>query len=69
MDEASPVISHVIDAVGRTFHDDKDAIDRFLNTPHTLLANRTPLDMTRSGPAGTDAVLALLRRADSGVAI
>ncbi|MEM1381231.1 MAG: antitoxin Xre/MbcA/ParS toxin-binding domain-containing protein [Pseudomonadota bacterium] len=69
MSERLYEVGRVVDAVSRTFHGDKDAINHFLNHPHTLLDGRTPLDMARSSSAGADAVMNLLRRAESGFAV
>lgn len=68
MSERLYEISRVVDAVGRTFHGDRQAIDRFLNMPHALLSGRTPLELARSSSAGADAVIKLLRRAEAGFA-
>ena len=58
----------VVDAVGRAYRGDRDAIDTFLNRPHPLLDGETPFDMARSSSAGTEAVLNLIRRAEAGIA-
>lgn len=61
-------VSRVVDAVGRTYHGDRQAIDRFLSMPHALLSGRTTLEVARSSSAGADAVIKLLRRAEAGFA-
>ena len=61
-------VGRVVDAVGRAYHGDRDAIDTFLNRPHPLLDGETPFDMARSSSAGADAVLNLIRRAEAGIA-
>ena len=61
-------VGRVVDAVGRAYHGDRDAIDMFLNRPHPLLDGETPFDMARSSSAGADAVLNLIRRAEAGMA-
>jgi putative toxin-antitoxin system antitoxin component (TIGR02293 family) len=62
-------ISRVVDSVSRAFHGDEHAIHTFLNKQHPLLDGMTPFDMARSSSAGADAVLNLLRRAESGTAV
>ena len=57
----------VVDVVNRVHHGDRDAIDAFLSRPHPLLEGETPFDMARSGSAGAEAVLNLIRRAEAGV--
>ena len=61
-------VGRVVDAVGRAYHGNRDAIDTFLNRPHPLLDGETPFDMARSSSAGADAVLNLIRRAEAGIA-
>lgn len=61
-------VGRVVDAVGRAYHGNRDAIDTFLNRPHPLLDGETPFDMARSSSAGADAVLNLVRRAEAGIA-
>ena len=61
-------MGRVVDAVSRTYHGDRDAIDTFLNRPHPLLEGETPFDMARSSSAGMEAVLNLIRRAEAGIA-
>ena len=43
-------------------------IRAFLTRPHPLLDGKTPLDTARSGRAGADEVLTLIRRARAGIA-
>ncbi len=62
-------ISRVIDAAARAWHGDRAATLAFLDRPHPLLAGQSPLDMARSSTAGADAVLALIRRAEAGIAL
>ena len=69
MSERLYEVGRVVDAVSRTYHGDSDVIDRFLRRPHQLLNGRTPLAMAQSSSAGTEAVINLLRRADSGFAV
>ena len=61
-------VGRVVDALGRAYHGDREAIDTFLNRPHPLLEGATPFDMARSSSAGTEAVLNLIRRAEAGIA-
>ena len=61
-------VGRMVDAVGRAYHGDRDAIDTFLSRPHPLLDGETPFDMARSSSAGADAVLNLIRRAEAGIA-
>ena len=61
-------VGRVVDAVGRAYHGDRDAIDTFLNRPHPMLEGETPFDMARSSSAGAEAVLNLIRRAEAGMA-
>ena len=69
MSERLYELGRVVDAVGRAYHGDREAIDTFLNRPHPLLDGKTPFDMARSNSAGADAVLNLLRRAEASVAV
>lgn len=69
MSERLYEISRVIDALGRIYHGDRDAVMRFLTEPHQLLDNQSPLEIARSSSAGSDAVLNLLKRAESGFAV
>ena len=60
-------LGRVVDAVGRAYHGDREAIETFLNRPHPLLDGETPFDMARSSSAGAEAVLNLIRRAEAGM--
>lgn len=62
-------VGRVVDALGRAYRGDREAIDGFLNRPHPLLDGETPFDMTRSSSAGAEAVLNLIRRAEAGFAL
>ena len=68
MSERLYEVGRVVDAVGRAYRGDREAIDTFLNRPHPLLEGETPFDMARSSSAGTEAVLNLVRRAEAGIA-
>lgn len=69
MSERLYEVSRVVDAVSRVYHGDSAAITRFLERPHKLLGGRTPLSMAQSSSAGADAVVNLIRRAESGFAV
>ena len=69
MSERLYEVSRVLDAVSRVYHGDEDAILRFLNRPHKLLGGRSPMEMARSNSAGADAVINMLRRAESGFSV
>ena len=69
MSERLYEIGRIVDAVGRVYHGDRDAIEAFLHRPHPLLDGKTPFDMARSSSAGTEAVLNLIRRAEAGMAL
>ncbi len=62
-------LTRVVAALGVAYHGDREAIDAFLNRPHPLLNGETPFDIARSSSASADAVLNLIRRAESGVAL
>jgi len=62
-------VGRVLDAVSCAFHGDGNAIEAFLNRPHPLLEDSTPLDLARSSSAGADAVVSLIRRAEAGMAV
>ena len=62
-------VARVVDALGRAYHGDQEAIDVFLNRPHPLLDGATPFDMARSSSAGAEAVLNLIRRAQAGMPV
>ena len=69
MSERLYEVSRVVDAVSRAYHGDEEAISRFLNRPHHLLGGRTPMEMAQSNSAGAEAVINMLRRAESGFAV
>lgn len=69
MSERLYEIGRVVDAVGRVYHGDLDAIEAFLHRPHPFLDGKTPFDMALSSSAGTEAVLNLIRRAEAGIAL
>ena len=60
-------MGRVVDAVCRVYRGDRRAIEAFLGRRHPLLEGETPLDLARSGSAGADAVLNLIRRAEAGM--
>ena len=62
-------MGRVVDALGRAYHGDQEAITVFLKRPHPLLDGETPFDMARSSSAGTEAVLNLIRRAETSIAL
>ena len=62
-------VGRVVDALGRAYHGDRNAIDTFLHRPHPLLDGETPFDMARSSSAGTEAVLNLIHRAEAGMVL
>ena len=62
-------VGRVVDAVGRVYYGDREAIDTFLHRPHPLLEGETPFDMARSSSAGTEAVLNLIHRAEAGMVL
>ena len=59
-------VGRVVDALGRAYYGDQEAINVFLNRPHPLLDGETPFDMAHSSSAGAEAVLNLIRRAQAG---
>ena len=69
MSERLYEVSRVVDAVSRAYHGDEEAITRFLNRPHKLLGGRPPMEMARASSAGAEAVINMLRRAESGFAV
>lgn len=69
MSERLYEVGRVLDAVSRTYHGDEEAISRFLNRPHNLLGGRKPLELAQSNSAGAEAVINLIRRAESGFAV
>ncbi len=60
-------IARVAVAAARAYRGDRERMEAFMTRPHPLLEGETPFDMARSGPAGADAVLNLIRRAEAGV--
>lgn len=60
-------LGRVVDAVSRIYHGDRNAVEAFLGRRHPLLEGVTPLDLARSGSAGAEAVLNLIRRAEAGM--
>ena len=62
-------MGRVVDALGRVYRGNRNAIETFLNRPHPLLDGETPFDMARSSSAGTEAVLNLINRAEAGMAV
>lgn len=62
-------VGRVVDAVSCAYRGDRNAIEMFLGRAHPLLEGITPLDLARSGSAGTEAVLNLIRRAQAGMAV
>ena len=69
MSERLYEVSRVVDAVSRLYKGDAAAIKRFLNRPHKLLHGRTPMEMAQSNSAGTEAVINMLKRAESGFSV
>ena len=59
-------VGRVVDALGRAYYGDQEAINMFLNRPHPLLDGETPFDMAHSSSAGAESVLNLIRRAQAG---
>ena len=62
-------VGRVVDAVSCAYRGDCNAIEVFLDRAHPLLEGNTPLDLARSSSAGAEAVLNLIRRAQTGVAV
>ncbi len=62
-------MGRVVDALGRVYRGDRNAIETFLTRPHPLLDGETPFDVARSSSAGAEAVLNLIRRAEAGMAV
>lgn len=69
MSERLYEVGRVVDAVSRSYHGDEKAISGFLNRPHSLLGGRSPLALAQSNSAGAEAVINLVRRAESGFAL
>ena len=62
-------VGRVVDAVSCAYRGDRSAIEVFLDRAHPLLEGNTPLDLARSGSAGAEAVLNLIRRARVGMVV
>lgn len=62
-------LANVVKEVDRAYHRDREAVRLFLCRPHPLLKGKTPFDVARSGSAGVEVVLSLLRRARAGTAV
>jgi putative toxin-antitoxin system antitoxin component (TIGR02293 family) len=62
-------VSRVFSEALRLYKADADKARRFLETPHPLIAGRTPLDLASGSNAGADAVLRLLEKAEAGVSV
>ena len=62
-------LASVVKEVGRAYHGDRNAVRLFLCRSHPLLKGKTPFDVARSGSAGIEVVLNLLRRAQAGMAL
>ncbi|CAJ2376591.1 MAG: conserved hypothetical protein [Arenicellales bacterium IbO2] len=62
-------LAQVTDMLGLIYSGDAHKVQQFLARPHPRLDGETPFDMVRSGAAGADAVISLLRRARAGVAV
>ena len=61
-------MARVLSALSRVYHEDQDAILRFMKGPHPLLEGRTPYEVARSSIAGAEVVLRLIDRLDAGIA-
>jgi len=59
----------LIKLIEHTYHNDAEAISRFLERPHVLLNGRSPRDVMDSGSTGANEVRILLERANAGIAI
>ena len=62
-------LASVVKEVNRAYHGDRDAVRSFLCRSHPLLKGKAPFDVARSGSAGVEIVLSLLRRAQAGTAV
>lgn len=69
MSERLYEVSRVVDAVSRVYKGDEEAINRFLNKPHKMLGGRTPMQMAQSNSAGSEAVIKMLKRAESSFSV
>jgi putative toxin-antitoxin system antitoxin component (TIGR02293 family) len=62
-------MSRVMDAAMQAYGNDRNRAMAFLSLPHPLLDGETPLALAQMSSAGTDAVVALIGRAQAGVAL
>ncbi len=62
-------VSRVFSETLRQYKSDAEKARRFLETPHPLIADRTPLDLASQSNAGAEAVIRLLERAEAGVSV
>lgn len=62
-------VARVLLEARRLWADDGPAMVRFLNRPHLLLGERTPLDVARESTAGADLVVRIIGEARAGVAV
>ena len=62
-------ISRVMDAALQAYGNDHTLATAFLTRPHPLLEGETPIALARMSSAGTDAVVALIGRAQAGVVL
>lgn len=62
-------LARVADLLGCIYSGATPQMHGFMERPHQLLGGKTPAELVRSGPAGTEAVIHLLQRAREGVAI
>jgi putative toxin-antitoxin system antitoxin component (TIGR02293 family) len=62
-------MSRVMDAALQAYGNDRARAMAFLTLPHPLLEGETPFALARMSSAGTDAVVALIGRAQAGVAL
>jgi putative toxin-antitoxin system antitoxin component (TIGR02293 family) len=62
-------LSRVMDAALQAYGNDRARATAFLTRAHPLLEGETPIALARMSSAGTDAVVALIGRAQAGVAL
>jgi putative toxin-antitoxin system antitoxin component (TIGR02293 family) len=62
-------MSRVMDAALQAYGNDRTLATAFLTRPHPLLEGETPIALARISSAGTDAVVALIGRAQASVAL
>ncbi len=62
-------LSKVFSRTLRRYHGDADRASLFLSRKHPLLNGRSPFSVANESTAGADMVLAMLDRADAGVAV